>query len=43
MVKAESVRVFLLSIASLWLGDWLSFYRPRRKQFTSMPHYFAYV
>jgi hypothetical protein len=24
---------------SLWLGDCPSFYRPRREQFTSMPHY----
>jgi hypothetical protein len=43
VVKAESVRVFLLSIVPLWLGDCLSFYRPRRKQFTSVPHYFTYV
>jgi hypothetical protein len=27
----------------LRLGDCLSFFRPRRKQFTSVPHYFAYV
>jgi hypothetical protein len=25
------------------LGDCPSFYRPRRRQFTSVPHYFAYV
>jgi hypothetical protein len=27
-------------LMSPWLGDCPSFYRPRREQFTSMPHYF---
>jgi hypothetical protein len=39
MVKVESVRV----IVPPWLGDCFSFYRPRWNQFTSVPHYFAYV
>jgi hypothetical protein len=42
MVKAESVQVIAIC-RPLRLGDCPSFYRPRRLQFTSMPHYFVYV
>jgi hypothetical protein len=38
VVKAESVRVFAIRRPP-WLGDCPSFYRPRRMQFTSVPHY----
>jgi hypothetical protein len=39
--KAESVRVIVVCRPlSLRLGDCPSFYRPRREQFTCMPHYF---
>jgi hypothetical protein len=41
-MKAESVRVFAIRRPP-WQGDCPSFYRPRRRQFTSVPHYFAYV
>jgi hypothetical protein len=37
------VRVIAIRRPPPWLGDCPSFYRPRRKQFTSVPHYFAYV
>jgi hypothetical protein len=43
VVRAESVQVIALSIVPLWLGDCPSFYRPRRQQVTSVPHYFVYV
>jgi hypothetical protein len=33
--KAESVRVCAVPPSPLWLGDCPSFYRPRRRQFTS--------
>jgi hypothetical protein len=42
VVKEESVQVCALR-PSLRLGDWPSFYRSRRRQFTSVPHYFVYV
>jgi hypothetical protein len=42
VVKAEGMRVFAIRCPP-WLGDCPSFYRPRRKQFTSVPHYFTYV
>jgi hypothetical protein len=42
VVKAESVQVSTVRRA-LRLGDCPSFYRPRRRQFTSVPHYFIYV
>jgi hypothetical protein len=35
VVKAESVRVCVVRCSPLRLGDCPSFYRPRRKQFTS--------
>jgi hypothetical protein len=39
-VKAESVRVIAIPRRSpLRLGDCPSFYRPRREQFTGVPHY----
>jgi hypothetical protein len=38
VVKAESVRVIALC-RPLRLGDYPSFYRPRREQFTGVPHY----
>jgi hypothetical protein len=34
------VCVVRLSVCPLRLGDWPSFYRPRREQFTGVPHYF---
>jgi hypothetical protein len=41
MEKVESVRVFAVRRpVSPRLGDCPSFYRPRREQFTCMPHYF---
>jgi hypothetical protein len=44
VVKAESVQVCAVRRPLfLRLGDCPSFYRPRRWQFTSVPHYFAYV
>jgi hypothetical protein len=42
VVKAESVPVSAVR-RPLWLGDCPSFYRPMRRQFTSVPHYFIYV
>jgi hypothetical protein len=39
VVKAESVCVIALRRRPLWLADCLSFYRPRREQFTYMSHY----
>jgi hypothetical protein len=42
VVKAESVQVSAIR-RPLRLGDCLSFYRPRRKQFTSVPHYSSHV
>jgi hypothetical protein len=39
VVKAESVRVIAIRRPSLRLGDCPSFYRPRREQFTGVPHY----
>jgi hypothetical protein len=33
----------MLSVAPLRPGDCPSFYRPRRRQFTSVPHRFIYV
>jgi hypothetical protein len=39
--KAESVRVVVVRrLVSPRLGDCPSFHRPRREQFTCMPHYF---
>jgi hypothetical protein len=32
-----------MSVVPPWLGDYPSFYRPMRKQFTSVPHYSSYV
>jgi hypothetical protein len=44
VVKAESVQVSAVGLSFfLRLGDYPSFYRPRRRQFTSMPHCFVYV
>jgi hypothetical protein len=44
VVKVESVQVCAVRRpVSPRLGDCPSFYRPRRRQFTSVPHYFAYV
>jgi hypothetical protein len=43
VVRAERVQVIALSVVPLLLGDCPSFYSPRRRQFTSMPHYFVYV
>jgi hypothetical protein len=44
VVKAESVQVIAIRHSvPLRLGECPSFYRPRRWQFTSVPHYFAYV
>jgi hypothetical protein len=41
MEKAKSVRVIAVRrTVSPRLGDCPSFYRPRREQFTCMPHYF---
>jgi hypothetical protein len=41
MEKAESMRVSAVRRpVSPWLGDCPSFYRPRREQFTCVPHYF---
>jgi hypothetical protein len=42
VVKAESMQVSVVR-RPLRLGDCPSFYRPRRRQFTSVPHYFIYV
>jgi hypothetical protein len=33
----------VLSVVPLWPGDCPSFYRPRRRQFTGVPHCFIYV
>jgi hypothetical protein len=38
VVKAESVQVIAVR-RPVRLGDCPSFYRPRRRQFTSVPHY----
>jgi hypothetical protein len=44
MAKAESVQVSVVRpLVPLRLENCLSFYRPRRRQFTSGPHYFPYV
>jgi hypothetical protein len=44
VVKAESVYVITIRLLSpLRLGDCPSFYRPRREQFTCVPHYFTYM
>jgi hypothetical protein len=42
VAREESVQVSVVR-RPLWLGDCPSFYRPRRRQFTSVPHYFIYV
>jgi hypothetical protein len=42
VVRAESMQVSAVR-RPLRLGDYPSFYRPRRWQFTSVPHYFIYV
>jgi hypothetical protein len=42
VVKVESVQVSAVR-RPLRLGDCSSFYRPRRRQFTSVPHCFIYV
>jgi hypothetical protein len=42
VVKVESVQVCAIRPLPR-LGDCPSFYRPRRRQFTSVPHYFVYV
>jgi hypothetical protein len=42
VVKAESVQMIAVC-PPLRLGDCPSFYRSRRRQFTSVPHYFVYV
>jgi hypothetical protein len=42
VVKAESVQVSVVC-HPLRLGDCLSFYWPRRKQFTSVPYYSSYM
>jgi hypothetical protein len=42
VVKAEIVQMIAIRRPP-WLGDCPSFYRPRRKQFTSVPQYLAYV
>jgi hypothetical protein len=42
-VKAESVWVSAICHPPLQPGDFPSFYRPRRRQFTGVPHYFSYV
>jgi hypothetical protein len=42
VVKVESVQLSAVC-RPLRLGDCPSFYRPRRRQFTSVPHYFIYV
>jgi hypothetical protein len=42
VVKAKSLQMIAICFPP-WLGDYPSFYRPRRKQFTSVPHYFTYV
>jgi hypothetical protein len=43
VVKAESVRVNAIRRPPLRLWDCPSFYRPRRRQFTGVPHCFIYV
>jgi hypothetical protein len=44
VVKAESLQVSVVRPSFfLRLGDCPSFYRPRRRQFTSAPHSFVYV
>jgi hypothetical protein len=43
VVKAESVQVIAARCPPLRLGVCPSFYRQRRQQFTSAPHYFVYV
>jgi hypothetical protein len=40
--KAESMQMIAICRPP-WLGDCPSFYRPRREQFTSMPHCSSYV
>jgi hypothetical protein len=42
VVKAESVWVSAICLP-LWPGDCPSFYRPRRRQFTGVPHCSGYV
>jgi hypothetical protein len=42
VVRVESVQVSVVRRPPR-LGDCPSFYRPRRRQFTSVPHYFVYV
>jgi hypothetical protein len=42
VVKSEIVQVSVVR-RPLWLGYCPSFYRPRRRQFTSVPHYSIYV
>jgi hypothetical protein len=42
VVKAESVQVSVVR-CPLRLGGCPSFYRPRRRQFTGVPHYFIYM
>jgi hypothetical protein len=42
VVRAESEQVSAVR-RPLRLGNWPSFYRPRRRQLTSAPHYFVYV
>jgi hypothetical protein len=42
VVKAESMQMIAIRPPPL-ARELPSFYRPRRKQFTSVPHYFAYV
>jgi hypothetical protein len=44
VVRGERrVSMLIVSVVPLRLGDCPSFYRPRREQFTGVPHYFAYV
>jgi hypothetical protein len=43
VVKAESAQVNAIRRPPLRLGDCPSFYRPRRRQFTGVPHCFIYV
>jgi hypothetical protein len=44
VVKAESVQVIAIRRpVPLRLGGCISFYRPRRKQITSVPHCSSYV
>jgi hypothetical protein len=43
VVKIGSVRVSALYRPPLRLGEYPSFYRPRRRQFTIVPHCFIYM